>query len=84
LWGQAGSNWGWGGGKAFPTPENFLEGKIKKTTFQALKSCFLKFASWKGLPLQLRFGQLEQHLKSSLPALKGVCKGKSKKQLFRL
>ena len=39
-----------------------LEGKSKKTTFQALKSCFLKFASRKGLPLQLRFGQLEKRI----------------------
>ena len=55
-----------------------LDGKIKKTTFQALKFVFSKFASWKGLPLQLRFGQLEKQLKSSLPAITGVWRGKSK------
>ena len=79
LWDQAGSNRGWGGGKAFPTPENFLEGKSKKKTFFSLwKVVFSKFASWKGLPLQMRFGQLEKHLKSSLPAITGVWRGKSK------
>ena len=79
LWDQAGSNRGWGGGKAFPTPENFLEGKSKKKTFFSLwKVVFSKFASWKGLPLQMRFGQLEKHLKSSLPAITGVWTGKSK------
>jgi len=64
----------WAAGKA---PEKLtacsqgcVEGKIKK------------FASWKGLPLQLRFGQLEKHLKSSLPSLKGVWRGKSKKNNF--
>ena len=76
----------WAAGKApeklTACSQRFLEGKIKKTTFQALKSCFLKFASWKVLPLQLRFGKLEKHLKSSLPALK---EGENqKKQLFRL
>ena len=33
--------------------------------------------------MQLRFGQLEKHLKSSLPALKGVWKGKIKKTTFQ-
>ena len=78
----------WAAGKApeklTACSQRFLEGKIKKTTFQALKSCFLKFASWKVLPLQLRFGQLEKHLKSSLPALKGVwMEGKIKKTTFQ-
>ena len=64
--------------------ETLPTGKFQKTTFQALKSCFLKFASWKVLPLQLRFGQLEKHLKSSLPALKGVwMEGKIKKTTFQ-
>ena len=55
----------------------FWRGK-SKNNFSGPEKFFSKFASWKGLPLQLRFGQLEKHLKSSLPALKGVWKGKSK------
>ena len=32
----------------------------KKTTFRAPKSCFFSICSWKGLPLQWSFGELEK------------------------
>ena len=54
----------WAAGKApqklTACSQGCLEGKIKKATFQALKDCFLKFASRTGLPLQLRFGKFAQ------------------------
>ena len=73
----------WAAGKApeklTPAITGVWTGKSKNTfSGQALKHCFLKFASCKGFPLQLRFGQLEKHLKSSLPAITGVWRGKAK------
>ena len=58
----------WAAGKEpenLPAITGVWTGK-SKNNFSGSESCFLKFASWKGLPLQLRFGQLEKHLKSSL------------------
>ena len=74
---------GWGGGKAFPTPfvtgVVILEGKIKKTTFQAVKSCFWNLQ----FPIAIALWAAGKAPEKLTACSQGCLEGKIKKTTFQ-